>query len=105
MKPVGLFAISVLLIVAVTLPLGDLSLQNKPDGFSFLLLDSSKFSDLDIALNILLFVPFGFALGQLLKLRRFYRLIAVMFVGFALSHLIEFLQAFTATRMSSVFDV
>jgi glycopeptide antibiotics resistance protein len=109
MKTACLIILSVLLIVAATIPLNDLSLQNKPEGLSFLLLDWGKFNDLDIAVNIFLFGPFGFALGLLLtdrlRVRPCLRLVAVVFSGFGVSYLIEILQSFTSTRMASSFDV
>jgi glycopeptide antibiotics resistance protein len=108
MKIVCLVVLTVLPVLAVTLFPGDLTLQEQARS-SLLILESSKFSDMDIALNIFLFVPFGFALAQLLagrlKLRYSYGLVAVTCAGFALSFIVECLQALTSTRVSSVFDV
>jgi glycopeptide antibiotics resistance protein len=101
--------LSAVLVLVATLPFDNLSLQNTPRELSVLLLKSTKFSDLDMAVNVFLFVPFGIALGNGLndrfKRRLDLSLAWVTIVGFALSYLVELLQAFSTTRMPSTFDV
>jgi glycopeptide antibiotics resistance protein len=63
---------------------------------------------LDILLNILLFVPFGFGITEKLRERRWTcgaTFIAAWIAGFLLSYSIEFTQQFTPTRASRWEDV
>jgi hypothetical protein len=63
---------------------------------------------LDIFLNILLFVPFGFGVGEKLRERGWTRgstFLTVLIAGFALSYGVEFTQQFTPTRESRWEDV
>jgi VanZ like family len=63
---------------------------------------------LDVVLNILLFIPFGFGVSEKLGERGWTRkatFFATWFVGFLVSYSIEFLQQYTPSRQSRWEDV
>jgi glycopeptide antibiotics resistance protein len=63
---------------------------------------------LDILLNILLFIPFGFGVSEKLRERAWPRgatFVAALIAGFALTYSVEFAQQYTPTRDSRWEDV
>jgi glycopeptide antibiotics resistance protein len=86
-----------------------LSFHRHPGVFPFLLAGGEKLSgSLDVFLNILLFVPFGFGLAGVLRKRGIPRtkvLILAFAAGAVLSYSIEFAQFFVVNRDSGWEDV